>query len=78
MLNVQDYVRQAAQKYGWFKYYLTLWPARIGTHPKEGLMDFINYDSRTEVEGKKVWAEIYYNRQLTKDELNEYEMVAGF
>ena len=38
-------------------------------------MDFINYDDRTEVDGKMVWAELYYNRELTDKEMKDYDLV---
>lgn len=72
-----DYIRQAAQKYHWHKYYSTMRPVSIGTHPKNGMMDFINYDTRKEVNGCMVWAEVYYNRELTQKELEDFEMVRG-
>lgn len=43
-------------------------PVIIGTHLKTGMMDFINYDTNTEISGRMVWAELYYNRELTKKE----------
>ncbi|MCI8506926.1 MAG: hypothetical protein HFI67_12180 [Lachnospiraceae bacterium] len=52
-------------------------PVSIGTHHKNGMMDFINYDTRTEVNGRMVWAEIYYNRELTQKEMEDFEMVRG-
>ena len=52
-------------------------PVSIGTHPKIGMMDFINYDTRTEVNGRNVWAELYYNRELTQNEMEEFEMIRG-
>lgn len=48
----EDYVRQSADKYGWKKYYSTLRPVSMETQPKDGFMDFVNYDDRTEVDGK--------------------------
>ena len=48
-----------------------------GTHPKNGMMDFINYDTRTEINGHMVWAELYYNRELTQKEMEDFEMVRG-
>lgn len=42
----EDYVRQSANKYGWKKYYSTLRPVSMGTQPKDGFMDFVNYDDR--------------------------------
>ncbi len=80
MSNV-EYVRMAASKYGWKKYYSIMRPVSIGTVPKSGMMDFINYDDRTEIwtaHGiRMAWAEIYYNRDLTEQELYDYEMIIG-
>ena len=76
-MSINEYVKQAAKKYGWIKYYSILRPVGIGTHPKKGMMDFINYDSREERDGRMVWAEVYYNRELTEKELEEYEMIRG-
>lgn len=45
--------------------------------PKNGMKDFINYDTKTEVNGRMVWAELYYNRELTQKELEDFEMVRG-
>lgn len=74
-------IRRAAKKYGWIKYYSTLRPVSIGTHPTNGMMDFINYDDRMEIQANngviRAWAEIYYNRELTEQELENYEMVRG-
>lgn len=76
-----EYIRSAANKYGWKKYYSTMRPVGIGTAPKSGMMDFINYDDRTEIRTNNgvvmVWAELYYNRELTEQELKEYEIVRG-
>jgi len=41
------------------------------------MMEFFNYDARTEINGRMVWAELYYNRELTEKELEDYEMVRG-
>lgn len=76
-----EYVRSAASKYGWKKYYLLLRPVSLGTQPISGLMDFINYDDRKEIWTNNgviwAWAEVYYNRELTEQELKHYEMVIG-
>lgn len=77
MLDIEKNIRREAKKYGWEKYYSIMRPVNIGTHPKNGMMDFINYDSRMEVNGRMVWAELYYNRELTQKELEEFEMVRG-
>ena len=65
IMSTNDYIRQSAQKYHWCKYYSVMRSVSIGTYPKTGMMDFINYDDRTEVNGRMVWAELYYNRKLT-------------
>ena len=72
----EEYIRQNAARYKWNKYYALLRPVSIGTQPKDGFMDFINYDDRTEVNGKMVWAELYYNRELTGKEMRDYDLTA--
>ena len=76
VVNMNDYIKEAAKKKGWHKYYLTMRPIGIGAQPS-GMMDFINYDKRTEVNGRMVWAEVYYDRELTEKELEDYEMIRG-
>ena len=73
-MSTNEYIRQAAQRNRWKKYYSLLRPVSIGTHPK-GIEDFINYDERMEVNGRTVWAEVYYSRELTEKELADYEMI---
>ena len=74
-MSNEKYVRESATKYGWIKYYALLRPVSMGTQPKNGFMDFINYDDRTEVDDKMVWAELYYNRELTEKEMKDYDLV---
>ena len=74
-MSNEKYIRESAAKYGWIKYYALLRPVSIGTQPTKGFMDFINYDERTEVDGKMVWAELYYNRELTEKEMKDYDLV---
>lgn len=74
-MSTSEYIRKAAEKRGWIKYYSLMCPVSIGTHPKNGMMDFINYDTRMEIDGRMVWAEIYYDRHLTEEELDNYEMI---
>lgn len=74
-MSTDNYIRQSATKEGWKRYYMVLRPVSIGTCPKNGMMDFINYNKRTEVNGRMVWAEVYYNRKLTDEELKAFEMV---
>lgn len=76
-----EYIRTAARKYGWKKYYSVMRPVSIGTAPKSGMMDFINYDDRTEIRTNngivRAWAELYYNRELTEQEVRDYELMRG-
>lgn len=74
-MDVREYIRKTADKYGWIKYYSILRPVSIGTQPAAGFMDFINYDERTEIDGKMVWSELYYNRELTREELEMHELI---
>jgi len=80
-MSNEQYIRNAANKYGWKKYYSIMRPVGIGTAPKSGMMDFINYDDRTEIRTHdgviRAWAELYYNRELTEQEINDYEVVRG-
>lgn len=75
-MSTNEYIRQAAQRNQWKKYYSIMRPVSIGSHPK-GIEDFINYDTRTEVNGRMVWAEIYYNSELTQEEMEDFEMIRG-
>ena len=50
-MSTNDYIKESAKKYQWNKYYSVMRPVSIGTHPKDGMMDFINYDTRMEVNG---------------------------
>lgn len=76
-MNGNEGVRQDAKENHWIKYYSVMRPVNIGTCPKNGMMDFINYDTRTKVNGRMVWAEIYYSRELTQKEMEDFEMVRG-
>ncbi len=76
-MNNNDYIRNNAEKYKWNKYYSTLRLVSIGAQPIKGFMDFINYDNRIEVNGKEVWAELYYNRELSAYEMKEYGLIRG-
>lgn len=74
-MSNEKYIKENAAKHGWIKYYALLRPVSIGTHPAKGFMDFINYDDRTEIDGKMVWAELYYNRKLSDKEMKDYDLV---
>lgn len=73
--HIHNYVRKSAEKYKWYRYYSINRPVDVGTQPQEGFMDYINFDMKIEILGKSVWAELYYNRPLTDEELNQYELI---
>ncbi len=60
-----------------FKYYSTQRPVSIGTFPKEGAVEIVNFDRRTFVEdiGREAWGLILYNRELDKNECDDWELV---
>ena len=75
-MDIINYIRQQAEKYGWYKYFSVARPVDIGTCPTSSIMDSINYEEQTEVEGGLMaWGEIYYNRPLTVQEMREYELI---
>ncbi len=39
-MSNEQYIRTAANKYGWKKYYSIMRPVSLGTAPKSGMMDF--------------------------------------
>ena len=62
------------------RYYSTLRPVSIGTYPKDGMIDFVNYDKRQEKplpDGRKImaWGEILYSRKLTEKECFSYDLI---
>lgn len=58
------------------KYYSLLRPIGIGTHPKEGIIEFKNYDYRTYIPNidHEAWGELWYGRELTEKEVNNYDL----
>ena len=76
-----EYIRIAANKYGWIKYYSVMRPVSLGTAPNSDMMNFINYDNKMEIRTNngtiQAWAELYYNRELTEQEMKDYEIVRG-
>lgn len=71
----EEFLEEQALKRGWYKYYSKARPVDIGTHPTNGMIDFVNYDSMKDIEGFRVWATLFYERELTQKELENYEMV---
>lgn len=74
-MRTEEYIRQQAKRKNWKKYYSTMRPVGIGTCPTKGMIDYINYDCRIVTEKGRAWAELYYDRDLTAEELSEYELV---
>lgn len=72
-----EYTRWSAKVGKWHKYHSTLRPVGVGTQPRKGFVDFINYGERKEVNGHMVWSELYYCRKLSEDELKQYELIEG-
>lgn len=60
-------------------YYSILRPVSLGTFPKQGCLDFENFEERTYIEeiGRGAWGKLYYNRKLTPEEKIGYDLVEG-
>lgn len=58
-------------------YFSTLRPVGPGTFPKEGMVDFENYSKRLYVPAinRAAWGALYYNRELTQEEMESYDLV---
>ena len=58
-----------------YVYYSMYRPVSIGTCPKEGMVDFHNYDRPQVIMGiGEAWGYIKYNRELTLHEVCDYEL----
>lgn len=59
-------------------YYSTLRPVSIGTYPKDGMVDFENFDKRRYVKeiDHEAWGILHYDRKLTEEECRSYDLVA--
>jgi len=71
----EDFLQEQSVKRGWFKYYSLFCPVGVGTHPTNGMIDFVNYDFVKNIGNFNVWAVLYYERELTNNELKNYGMV---
>lgn len=61
------------------KYYSVMRPVSIGTYPKNGAVNIVNFEDRKfckEINGE-AWGYIEYDRFLTDAELNDYELKKG-
>lgn len=58
-----------------YTYYSLRRPVSIGTFPRDGIISFENFDSRTYIDEIKheAWAKLIYSRELTSQELSNYE-----
>lgn len=59
-----------------FIYYMTQRPYGIGCQPNEGLIAAETFDLKTYIDaiGRAAWSRLTYNRQLTDDEVESYEL----
>lgn len=60
-----------------YKYYSLQRPVSIGTYPKQGMIEFKNYDERMYVPEicRKAWGELWYERRLENDEAWSYDLL---
>jgi hypothetical protein len=58
-------------------YYMTQRPPAPGAQPKRGLIRSFEYEGRLYVEaiGRSAWGSVVYDRELTDDEISDYELV---
>ena len=58
-----------------YSYYLTQRPAGPGCQPRKGLLDIEDLDNRFVPEiGRTAWSKVTYDRQLTDEEIRNYEL----
>ena len=59
-----------------YSYYMTQRPPMPGAQP-EGMISFVDYNERRFIPelGRKAWAIIRYERELTPEEISDYELV---
>jgi hypothetical protein len=58
------------------RYYSTQRPVSVGTYLKTGVQEIHNFDCKTFCEdiNREVWGYIDYDRELTEDEVDSYEL----
>ena len=61
------------------KYYSTQRPIMPGCCPRDGVLDVCNFDKRQFCEeiGRDAWGYVEFNRELTPEELSDYELVSA-
>ena len=58
-----------------FTYYLTQRPAGPGCQPRSGLVEIVDLNNKFVPEiNRTAWSKVIYDRQLTQDEINQYEL----
>ena len=60
-----------------YKYFTILRTVSIGTFPKEGFVDFVNFDKRCYVPeiDHNAWGYLLYNRELSEKEIHSYDFM---
>lgn len=60
-----------------YAYYMTQRPFSIGAQPKEGFVEAEDFDGEKYIEDidRKAWSRIVYDRELTEQEIEQYELV---
>lgn len=58
-------------------YYMTQRPFSIGAQPKEGFVEAEDFDGKKYIEDidRRAWSRIVYDRELTEQEIDQYELV---
>lgn len=58
------------------KYYSTQRPLMPGSCPRAGVQEVVNFDDKKFCEeiGCEAWGFVEYNRELTQDEVDDYEL----
>lgn len=61
------------------RYYSTQRPLEPGCCPRAGVQDVHNFDKKTFCKeiGREAWGYIDYNRELTPEEVEDYELTLG-
>lgn len=60
-----------------YAYYMTQRPFSIGAQPNEGFVEAEDFDGKKYIEDidREAWSRIVYDRELTEQEIEQYELV---
>jgi hypothetical protein len=62
-----------------YVYYLLMRPPGPGCQPTNGLSEVEAFDMPTGIgNGLTAWGKLVYSRPLTKDEIDNYELISAF